>query len=478
MKPGVSISETIGSACASQSCMKRAALSAASASMAPPRCAGSLARTPTGRPSTRASAVTMPAPKPRSQLERRVAIDKRRDHRAHVVDAQPVRRQQLAQRVSDRPQPARRGTAAEESEDSGAPRRPPSASSSTSTSITPARDCTSLGPISSGRNAPRPPPSIIAGPPMPIELSRVAMMTSQQPSSAALPAKQRPATMPTSGTRPLRRAKLAKVVHVQAGDDRHVDVARPAAAALGEQHHRQPLARRDGEQAIGLLVVAHALRAGEHGRVVGHDDGARARRRRSRSRSTLPMPVTMPSAGVLRIRSSSSRRPPLRRVGEAPYSTKLPHRTDRRCSRARCAGRAHGAARRRRAGLASASNASRARNSSRSARKRCALGFGHGRAAPVAPARLISTGRTIASTSPSATTSATLRAAHRLHHAVRPGDAPRAPSSSTRRPRRVRRRRRAARFRRRPRRCFPRAARRSGMLAARRLSSAERTAPA
>ena len=47
---------------------------------------------------------------------------------------------------------------------------------------------------------------------MPIELSRVAMIMSQQPSSAALPAKQRPATMPTTGTWPLRRAKLAKVV--------------------------------------------------------------------------------------------------------------------------------------------------------------------------------------------------------------------------------------------------------------------------
>ena len=63
---------------------------------------------------------------------------------------------------------------------------------------------------------------------------------------------------------------------MQAGDDRHVDVARPAAAAFGEQHHRQPLAARDGEQTVGLLVVAHALRSGEHRRVVGHDDGTRA----------------------------------------------------------------------------------------------------------------------------------------------------------------------------------------------------------
>jgi hypothetical protein len=52
----------------------------------------------------------------------------------------------------------------------------------------------------------------MAGPPMPMLLERVAMITSQQPSSAALPAKQRPATMPTTGTWPLRRAKLAKVV--------------------------------------------------------------------------------------------------------------------------------------------------------------------------------------------------------------------------------------------------------------------------
>ena len=64
MKPGVSMSETSGSACASHSCMKRAALSAASASIAPPRCIGLLAIRPTGRPSMRASAVTMPAPKP------------------------------------------------------------------------------------------------------------------------------------------------------------------------------------------------------------------------------------------------------------------------------------------------------------------------------------------------------------------------------------------------------------------------------
>ena len=63
MKPGVSQSETIGMSKASQSCMKRAALSAASESIAPPRCFGLLAIRPNGRPSMRTSAVTIPTPK-------------------------------------------------------------------------------------------------------------------------------------------------------------------------------------------------------------------------------------------------------------------------------------------------------------------------------------------------------------------------------------------------------------------------------
>ena len=65
---------------------------------------------------------------------------------------------------------------------------------------------------------------------------------------------------------------------VQAGDDRHVGVAGPAAPAFGEQHDRQPVFEGDAEHAVGLLVVAHALRAGQHGGVVGHHDGARSLR--------------------------------------------------------------------------------------------------------------------------------------------------------------------------------------------------------
>ena len=65
MNPGVSHRNSTGRSNASHSCRNRAALSAPGASIAPPRCAGSLATMPSGRPSTRASAVTMPAPKPR-----------------------------------------------------------------------------------------------------------------------------------------------------------------------------------------------------------------------------------------------------------------------------------------------------------------------------------------------------------------------------------------------------------------------------
>ena len=42
---------------------------------------------------------------------------------------------------------------------------------------------------------------------MPMFDPSVAMITSQQPRMAALPAKQYPLTIPTRGTRPLRRAK-------------------------------------------------------------------------------------------------------------------------------------------------------------------------------------------------------------------------------------------------------------------------------
>ena len=65
MKPGVSHSDSSGMSKASQSCMKRAALSPAGASIAPPRCFGLLAIRPNGLPSMRMKAVIMPTPKSR-----------------------------------------------------------------------------------------------------------------------------------------------------------------------------------------------------------------------------------------------------------------------------------------------------------------------------------------------------------------------------------------------------------------------------
>ena len=55
---------------------------------------------------------------------------------------------------------------------------------------------------------------------------------------------------------------------VKPGDDRHVDVARAPAAALGEQHHRQPTVLGEFEQPVLLEVIAHPLGAGEDGVVI------------------------------------------------------------------------------------------------------------------------------------------------------------------------------------------------------------------
>ena len=130
--------------------------------------------------------------------------------------------------------------------------------------------------------------------------SSVAITTSQQPSSAALPAKQKPAAIPTSGAPPDEAREVLERPAVEARDDRHVAVAGPSAAALGEQHHRQTPPLRDLEQPVLLHVPAHALRAGEHHVVVGEHRAVAA--------VDLARPPTRPSAGVLAISSSRGRR--------------------------------------------------------------------------------------------------------------------------------------------------------------------------
>ena len=95
--PGVSHSVTIGRSNASQSCMNRAALSAPGVSIAPARWVGLLAITPTGRPSMRASAVIIPSPKSRRSSSTEPVSNSRSIDRAHVVAAQPVGRDDVAQ---------------------------------------------------------------------------------------------------------------------------------------------------------------------------------------------------------------------------------------------------------------------------------------------------------------------------------------------------------------------------------------------
>src|SRR5258708_12418321 len=80
-------------------------------------------------------------------------------------------------------------------------------SSATAISTTPFGTCTSIAPISSGWKMPSPPPSIIAGPPIPIFERAVALTTSQHPSTDAFPAKHRPDLIPTNAPSPLNSAK-------------------------------------------------------------------------------------------------------------------------------------------------------------------------------------------------------------------------------------------------------------------------------
>ena len=97
--PGVSTSVTIGRPNASHSCMNRAALSAPSESIAPARWVGLLAITPTGRPSSRASAVIMPDAESAAQFEHRIDVEHRVDRPMHVVGPQAIDRHRVASRL-------------------------------------------------------------------------------------------------------------------------------------------------------------------------------------------------------------------------------------------------------------------------------------------------------------------------------------------------------------------------------------------
>ena len=191
--------------------MKRASLSQAGASSAPARCRGWLAATATARPPSRANEVTRPVPN-----SRRSSITLP----ASITVCTMARGSYSALRLAGSASRNDNGSPPGAAGPVSAPWKMPSncfvaataaASSGTRRSTTPLGPITSSGPTASASTRPRPPPSIIAGPPMPRLAPSTATMRSQQPSNAALPAKQRPATMPMRGTCPDSRAKRAKV---------------------------------------------------------------------------------------------------------------------------------------------------------------------------------------------------------------------------------------------------------------------------
>ncbi len=103
--------------------------------------------------------------------------------------------------------------------------------------------------------------------------SGVAMMTWQQPSSAALPAKQRPDTMPTSGTRAAQCAEEREGFGVEPGHGGGVGIAGTASSALGEEDDREAEPVRQREEPVLLLVVHLTLGPGQD-RIVVRQHGA------------------------------------------------------------------------------------------------------------------------------------------------------------------------------------------------------------
>src|SRR4051794_17002226 len=124
------------------------------------------------------------------------------------------------------------------------------------------------GPTSSGSTLPRPPPSIIAGPPMPSELFSVATIRSEQPAITALPAKHLPATTAMRGTTPDRRAHSANA-RVSSAETAgwSVSPGRPPPPSAQKTVGTHPL--DELEQAVLLAVAERALRPGAHRVVVG-----------------------------------------------------------------------------------------------------------------------------------------------------------------------------------------------------------------
>ena len=167
----------------------------------------SLAMIPSGRPSIRASAVHHLRREALAQERHRALVGERLDDRRDRVGAPRALGHEVAQ-AGLVGRGARRRRALEVAEQPL--RRPPSPRASSATDDVDdavARLHRRSGRPRRGRRRPRPPPSIIAGPPMPSEVFSVATIRSEQPAITALPAKQRPATTAIRGTTPESRPR-------------------------------------------------------------------------------------------------------------------------------------------------------------------------------------------------------------------------------------------------------------------------------
>ena len=134
-------------------------------------------------------------------------------------------------------------------------------------------------------------------------------------------------------------SEVLKGSAIEACHDRMVRVAWPAAAALGEKDDGKPPLLGELEHAVLLQMIHRALRPGEHGVVVRHDDTLRARLPKGRPVHAAdacdhPVRGRPPDRARRWIAAASGQRSPGRRTRPA-----FPRRRGRRRFRARCAGR-------------------------------------------------------------------------------------------------------------------------------------------
>ena len=272
MKPGVSHKLRIGRSNASHSCRNRDALSAASLSIAPPRCAGLLASTPSGRPSIRTQRGDDTGAELAAELQHRAGVGEQVDERTHVVDLHPVLGDRVPEQALVRALPLGDGPVEVRQVLLG--------------------DAHGLGLVGDahvddprrGRHVDRPdllgrdPPEAAAFDHRRPRHAEVGVLGGDDrvaaPEQRRVPRERRPARDPHEGDETGQLAEQPERHALEAGAD--PVVARATAAAVGEQHQRQPLRRREPEQAVLLAVVVHALGAREDGVVVDHDHAAHA----------------------------------------------------------------------------------------------------------------------------------------------------------------------------------------------------------